>query len=139
VRAPVIGHSQLGYAPEQRKVAVIELDKNAPGGADARLLRVAADGRETEVRSATPTPWGRYLRYDYRTFDFSDVREPGIYLLEYGDTRTAAFRIAPDIYADAWHPSMDVYLPVQIDRKSTRLNSSHVKSSYAVFCLKKKT
>src|SRR5690606_39934213 len=24
------------------------------------------------------------------------------------------------------------------DRKSTRLNSSHVKSSYAVFCLKKK-
>src|SRR5690606_40211205 len=26
----------------------------------------------------------------------------------------------------------------RIDRKSTRLNSSHVKSSYAVFCLKKK-
>jgi endoglucanase len=115
VRPAVIGHSQLGYAPEQRKVAVIELDKNAPGGADARLLRVAADGRETEVRSATPTPWGRYLRYDYRTFDFSDVREPGIYLLEYGDIRTAAFRIAPDIYADVWHPSMDVYLPVQMD------------------------
>src|SRR5690606_40863723 len=28
---------------------------------------------------------------------------------------------------------------VGIDRKSTRLNSSHVKISYAVFCLKKKT
>src|SRR5690606_40687496 len=26
-----------------------------------------------------------------------------------------------------------------VDRKSTRLNSSHVKISYAVFCLKKKT
>src|SRR5690606_39520346 len=26
----------------------------------------------------------------------------------------------------------------RLDRKSTRLNSSHVKSSYAVFCLKKK-
>src|SRR5690606_27358513 len=26
-----------------------------------------------------------------------------------------------------------------LDRKSTRLNSSHVKSSYAVFCLEKKT
>src|SRR5690625_5841791 len=26
---------------------------------------------------------------------------------------------------------------IQIDRKSTRLNSSHVASSYAVFCLKK--
>src|SRR5690606_40021270 len=28
---------------------------------------------------------------------------------------------------------------VEGDRKSTRLNSSHVKISYAVFCLKKKT
>src|SRR5215813_8128029 len=30
-----------------------------------------------------------------------------------------------------------VLLP--LDRKSTRLNSSHVRISYAVFCLKKKT
>src|SRR5690606_41856691 len=29
-------------------------------------------------------------------------------------------------------------LPIPKDRKSTRLNSSHVKISYAVFCLKKK-
>src|SRR5690625_6017416 len=29
--------------------------------------------------------------------------------------------------------------PQLIDRKSTRLNSSHVAISYAVFCLKKKT
>src|SRR5690606_39869691 len=28
-------------------------------------------------------------------------------------------------------------LPADADRKSTRLNSSHVKISYAVFCLKK--
>src|SRR5438874_8480709 len=27
----------------------------------------------------------------------------------------------------------------EVDRKSTRLNSSHVEISYAVFCLKKKT
>src|SRR2546426_4121870 len=30
-------------------------------------------------------------------------------------------------------------LPRQQDRKSTRLNSSHLVISYAVFCLKKKT
>src|SRR5688572_229880 len=29
-------------------------------------------------------------------------------------------------------------LPIQLDRKSTRLNSSHSQISYAVFCLKKK-
>src|SRR5690606_41987471 len=32
-----------------------------------------------------------------------------------------------------------VLLAPRLDRKSTRLNSSHVKISYAVFCLKKKT
>src|SRR5690606_41621433 len=31
-----------------------------------------------------------------------------------------------------------VGVPGETDRKSTRLNSSHVKISYAVFCLKKK-
>src|SRR3989442_4548247 len=30
------------------------------------------------------------------------------------------------------------FRPVAADRKSTRLNSSHVRISYAVFCLKKK-
>src|SRR3712207_7173320 len=29
--------------------------------------------------------------------------------------------------------------PLEADRKSTRLNSSHANISYAVFCLKKKT
>src|SRR5690349_24037673 len=29
-------------------------------------------------------------------------------------------------------------MPTSVDRKSTRLNSSHVEISYAVFCLKKK-
>src|SRR5690606_41898148 len=32
----------------------------------------------------------------------------------------------------------DLTQALRIDRKSTRLNSSHVKISYAVFCLKKK-
>src|SRR5258707_9875786 len=31
-----------------------------------------------------------------------------------------------------------VFVETQIDRKSTRLNSSHANISYAVFCLKKK-
>src|SRR5690606_41664232 len=36
---------------------------------------------------------------------------------------------------DGWTLMKQLHL---IDRKSTRLNSSHVKISYAVFCLKKK-
>src|SRR5690606_41519823 len=35
-------------------------------------------------------------------------------------------------------PNRTVLTSAHLDRKSTRLNSSHVKISYAVFCLKKK-
>src|SRR5699024_11709401 len=33
----------------------------------------------------------------------------------------------------------DLWAPAGLDRKSTRLNSSHVSISYAVFCLKRKS
>src|SRR5437773_8940208 len=35
-------------------------------------------------------------------------------------------------------PNKDVGASIASDRKSTRLNSSHITISYAVFCLKKK-
>src|SRR5690606_40836568 len=41
------------------------------------------------------------------------------------------------LYQTLW-PKLDKSLKRLQDRKSTRLNSSHVKISYAVFCLKKK-
>src|SRR5699024_12371106 len=37
-----------------------------------------------------------------------------------------------------WQSIAGVIMPRKKDRKSTRLNSSHVSISYAVFCLKKK-
>src|SRR5690606_41938620 len=40
---------------------------------------------------------------------------------------------APIIFSNADYPGVQ-----KVDRKSTRLNSSHVKISYAVFCLKQK-
>src|SRR5690625_2077092 len=36
-------------------------------------------------------------------------------------------------------PSVDTEMAPGVDRQSTRLNSSHVAISYAVFCLKKKS
>src|SRR5690349_22855209 len=47
---------------------------------------------------------------------------------EFGKLGTTSNRVA--VFWDATQPSTD--------RKSTRLNSSHVEISYAVFCLKKK-
>ena len=115
VRPPVIAHSQLGYAPAAPKVATIELDRKDDRRPPVRLLRIRPDGSTENVKSSAGTPWGEYLRYRYLSFDFGEVRDPGLYMLEYGDRRTAAFRIAEDIYADAWHPTLDVFMPVQMD------------------------
>src|SRR5690625_6128554 len=41
------------------------------------------------------------------------------------------------LHKPRWCPQ-ELWLDLELDRKSTRLNSSHVAISYAVFCLKKK-
>src|SRR3989442_6436977 len=65
---------------------------------------------------------------------------------------TTLFRsLHKTILDECWRPAFARYLQVRFqglrrdlevagegDRKSTRLNSSHVRISYAVFCLKKK-
>src|SRR2546427_4864673 len=58
------------------------------------------------------------------------------------EIRNAKLPIAPNcaartVIADI-EPIVRVAQEVGIDRKSTRLNSSHSQISYAVFCLKKK-
>src|SRR5258707_7337122 len=42
------------------------------------------------------------------------------------------------LLADEPTTALDATVQIQVDRKSTRLNSSHANISYAVFCLKKK-
>jgi hypothetical protein len=59
--------------------------------------------------------WGRYVRYNYAKFDFSAVKDPGVYFIQYGDKRTNTFSISPDVYANIWHPTLDVWFPVQMD------------------------
>jgi endoglucanase len=112
--APVIQVSQLGYHPEQRKLAVVELDRKETDVLDFRLYRVESPGR-VPVETGEPRLWGNFLRYKYVTLDFSEVDIPGIYELSYGETRSHPFRIARDVYQhDTWQPTLEYYLPVQM-------------------------
>ncbi len=115
IRPPMIAYSQLGYHPNQAKVAIVELDNNDSPLPTARLLKVDADGRYVEKCIGPTKKWGKYLRYNYVTFDFTPVKESGIYVIEYGSTRTKPFRIASDVYENAWQPTLDVFFPVQMD------------------------
>jgi len=119
-RRPVIAHSQVGYHPEQEKMAVIELDKNDNPLPSVQLQKISSNGSIATVLNGKTKAWGDYLRYHYLTFDFSSVKEPGIYRLQYGDVTTAPFRIATDVYQNAWQPTLDVYLPVQMDHVLVR-------------------
>ncbi len=119
-RPPVIAHSQIGYHPDQIKIAVIELDKNDTSLQSARLLQVREDGEFVEIFKGDLRTWGGYLRYNYSTFDFSSVKESGLYVIEYNSVRTKPFRIAADIYKNAWHPTLDIFFPVQMDHMRVR-------------------
>ncbi len=115
IRPPMIAHSQTGYSPAQKKVAVIELDKNDKPLPTARLLKITGDGQFIEKYKGDVEKWGKYLRYDYYTFDFSPVKDSGLFVIEYGNERTLPFRIASDVYQNAWQPTLDVFFPVQMD------------------------
>src|SRR5690606_39978373 len=84
------------------------------------------------TRRSSDLPIGEHKRKgrnNSRTAERGDVGSPWAIGSKYGG-HTAV------------HPELgtieDFELLVRRDRKSTRLNSSHVKISYAVFCLKKK-
>ncbi len=115
IRTPMIAYSQVGYHPKQKKVAVIEFDKNDTRNSTARLLKVTEEGRFIEKHKAEIKKWGNYLRYDYSTFDFTPVKETGVYVIEYDSILTKSFSIAENVYEEAWHPTLDVFFPVQMD------------------------
>jgi hypothetical protein len=121
VRPPVIAHSQVGYHPRQAKVAILESDPSDTSSQTVTLYRVSADGSETAVLSEPAEHWGRWLRYDYARFDFSEAREPGVYEIMYRGVRSGPFRIADDVYGpDVWSKSLDTYLPEQMDHLLVR-------------------
>ena len=116
IREPNIGFSQVGYIPEQPKVAVIELDKNDPmQTGSASLVRLNADGTTTVAYSAAVKPWGPYYKYNYVKFDFSAVKEPGVYYIQYGKTRTNDFLIDEHVYDKITDATTDVWVPIHMN------------------------
>ncbi|MGB8318381.1 MAG: glycoside hydrolase family 9 protein [Ignavibacteriaceae bacterium] len=115
IRKPVIGFSQVGYYPTQEKVAVMELDKNDTPYKTATLLKVMPDGSLKTEFAGDVKIWGSFLRYNYARFDFSSVRDSGLYIIQYGNQRTNTFPIDTRVYDNVWHQTLDVFLPVQMD------------------------
>lgn len=112
---PVIHVSQVGYHPNQNKVAIIECDPKYKAEAVASLLRVFPSGELRTVYSARPERWGKFLRYQYLLFDFSKITESGIYIASYGDKKSLAFQIDEAVFErHVWQPTLEYFLPVQM-------------------------
>jgi endoglucanase len=119
-RPPMIAHSQVGYAPDFSKVAVLELDPKYSGPKTAKVLRLMEDGSYRQVYQGSITPATPWLRYVYSKFDFTVVKDPGLYVIEYADQRSATFPISKDAYANIWQDSLDHHLAEQMDHVSVR-------------------
>ncbi|MDR1257669.1 MAG: glycoside hydrolase family 9 protein [Tannerellaceae bacterium] len=112
---PVVQTSQIGYHPNQPKVAVIETDSRDVRTQSAALYRITAGGEEEVARAGKMTDWGNFLRYNYYHFDFSDVKSEGLYYVKYGASRSNVFRIASDVYdRGVWQPTLEYFLPIQM-------------------------
>ena len=111
---PVIQFSQVGYHPKQSKIAVIELDRNETELKPIMLFRVTSAGLEP-LADRTAKDWGRFLRSRYLRFDFTDITQPGVYVLGYGEQRSNAFPISEHVYQrNVWQPTIEYFLPVQM-------------------------
>ena len=119
-RPPMVAHSQVGYAPGFSKVAVLELDPKYKAPSTARVLRLTEDGSYKQVFEGPITPSTPWLRYVYSQFDFTPVKQPGLYVIEYADQRTAPFPISQDAYANIWQDSLDHHIAAQMDHVSVR-------------------
>ena len=115
IREPNVGFSQMGYVPDQPKVAVIELDKKDQMKTKASVWKVEADGSEHKVFTGHVKVWGAFYKYNYVKFDFTEVTEPGVYFLQYGDTRTGNFIIDPSVYDKITVATSDVWIPVHMN------------------------
>ena len=115
IREPNIGFCQVGYIPEQPKVAVIELDKKDQPQATASLIRIKDDGTTEEAFKGDIQSWGPYFKYNYVKFDFSAVKEPGVYYIQYGKTKTNNFLIDAHVYDKITDATTDVWVPIHMN------------------------
>jgi len=111
---PVVQLSQVGYMPNQPKVAVIELDNRETKWEKLRVYRIGKKGPEL-VHEGEGIFWGRFLRYKYLKFDFTQITQSGLYQIVYGDSKSTIFRITEDVYErGVWQPVLEYFLPVQM-------------------------
>ena len=115
IREPNIGFSQVGYLPSQPKVAVIELDKKDKPLAVSSLYKIGNDGKTIKVFTGSIASWGNYYKYHYVKFDFSSVKAPGIYYIQYGNFKTNDFLIQNDVYDKITDATSDVWIPIHMD------------------------
>src|SRR3989442_5789017 len=89
----------------------------------------------------------RHVALLFSFFFFNDTATTEIYTLSLHDALPISWRCRPGAPISCWPAAAgriwsrwqrNARHRASADRKSTRLNSSHVRISYAVFCLKKK-
>src|SRR5690606_4681074 len=146
-RKPELGEAELGRA---RTIRIIELVEQRDDGGPRRRLRVLGGRRTSQPTERAPGRGHRVeitreaeargrklalLQREELSATLQHAHAQRVHRLEAAAEASPALLRGPRERGDA----TEVAGEQLEDRKSTRLNSSHVKISYAVLCLKKKT
>ena len=86
------------------------------------MVKVNDDGTEEVAYSGNTDEWGTFYKYNYVRFDFSEVTEPGIYYLRYGDTATNNFIINDNVYDKITDATSDVWIPIHMNHMAVNEN-----------------
>lgn len=82
---------------------------------DYMRMSIESKTGDIQLLDGKPESWGIFLRYNYLKFNFSQVRQEGMYYVKYSNQQSQPFRIAPDVYKrDVWQPVVEFFLPVQM-------------------------
>src|SRR5690606_11537467 len=127
----VLGDLTRSLVPARRRIDEETLSA-VLGGRAHRDAEVATDQSAVIIRAIPLRPLGEHIGALILLRDVTDLRRRERELM----TKDATIR---EIHHRVKNNLQTVAALLRLqDRKSTRLNSSHVKISYAVFCLKKK-
>lgn len=112
---PVLHINQAGYLPSAPKRALIECDSRLINAPNIKLIQISDLGEEKILKTDSAKLWGKYQRYKYYEFDFSEITEEGVYYIEADTLTSETFKIAKNNYEQGvWQPTLEYFLPVQM-------------------------
>ncbi|MFC1582297.1 glycoside hydrolase family 9 protein [Planctomycetota bacterium] len=105
-----VRYSRIGYPVKGPKFVILEWPQRFDRPDDAVSLK-SAGGKTVKQGTFGPTSDYTYMQSSFAAFDFSEIKTPGKYTLEWSAGKTR-IEIKPSVFEDRlWEPTLDYFIP----------------------------